>query len=164
MAFREWFRGRGEAAQLSNLRITAQHTDPDYDFVCENLVRGETRYLGVFSLRPKNQGEPSFHARVDDGSAYKNKDPELDIDIKGVSRNVSKNFKAGRNGYSGHHTQRSPNRSERVFEVRITAAGRVVFEGVVSFSVSFAQSMPIGGSSNVTVSANVFRACSHKPE
>ena len=48
MADKDWARGRGEASYLSNLKITTEFLDTDYDIVNENLTRGETRLLRVF--------------------------------------------------------------------------------------------------------------------
>jgi hypothetical protein len=53
MADRSWPRGRGEAANLSNLKITTRYLDSDYEIINENLTRGETGLLKVFSLIPK---------------------------------------------------------------------------------------------------------------
>jgi hypothetical protein len=77
---------------------------------------------------------------VDDGTPSRPKDPELDIDISGVSVAVKKDFEARRNGYIGHRTDRSPDREHRLFDVAIaTPLGRV-FEGSVSFNVTFGAS------------------------
>lgn len=141
MASKDWPRGRGEAAQLSNLKIATQFIDPYYELQEEDLTRGDTRYLKVFSLIPKTQGRPSFHARVDDGTPEKWKDPELDIDIRGVSEVVEGDFNAKRNGYSGHRTKRSPTRNERIFDVEITAQYVRVFQGQVFFNVTFSESL-----------------------
>lgn len=137
MASKDWPRGRGEASQLSNLKITTRYIDSDYEVLREDLARGETRLLKIFSLVPKTARQPGFHARVDDGSPDNPKDPELDIDIKEVSDDIMKDFKPGRNGYGGHHNDRSPSRDERVFDVEITTPTGTVFGGAVSFHVSF---------------------------
>lgn len=162
MAIKDWFRGRGEAAHLSNLRIDPRFLDPGYDIRNENLVRGDTRLLEVFSLIPKTAARPSFHARVDDGSAAKNKDPELDIDIKGVGKATARDFKAGRNGFRGHHSVRSPTPDVRIFNVAISAPSGKVFEGEVSFNVTFSQAVTFGVSTTVSVEAELIRAGSKK--
>ena len=113
MADKNWPRGRGEASNLSNLQIITHYLDSHYEIVEENLVRGETRLLKVFSLKPRTLGRPSFHARVDDGSAVKLKSPELDIDIDGVNDAIKADFKGNRNGYLGHHNNRSPDPQQR---------------------------------------------------
>jgi len=163
MAIKDWFRGRGEAAHLSNLKISAEFLDAEYEIHSEDLVRGDTRLLKVFSLIPKVPAKPSFHARVDDGSSAKRKDPELDIDITGVTRATARDFKACRNGYCGHHNDRSPTPDERIFDVTISTPTGKVFEGQVSFNVTFSQALPtISVSSTACVETKVIRAGSNK--
>jgi hypothetical protein len=54
----------------------------------------------MFSLVPRQgTGKPRFEARIDDGTPAKRKEPELDIDIKGVPSGVESAFKGNRNGY-----------------------------------------------------------------
>ena len=40
-------------------------------------------------------------------------------------------------GYSGHHTDRSPDPHQRIYDVRIEAPTGLIFEGEVSFNVTF---------------------------
>ena len=141
--------GDGQASSLSNLRITARHLDADYQLLTHNLTRGETGLLSVFSLIPKTAGKPRFEARVDDGSPGKRREPELDIDIKGVTAAIERDFKANRNGYVGHHTNRSPSPNQRIFDVEITIPAGSLFEGEVSFNVTFL----VGGTSSMRVEA-----------
>jgi hypothetical protein len=163
MAIKDWARGRGEASHLSDLKVTASYQSPDYQLVVEDLTRGETRLLKVFSLLPRNQHAPTFHARVDDGGPDKPKDPELDIDIRNVSSDVASDFKAGRRGYKGHHNDRTVEPNRRVFEVEIATPRGLVFDGVVSFSVTFSRSTSIGITSAVSVLTTVKRADDHEP-
>jgi hypothetical protein len=118
MADKNWPRGRGEALNLSNLKIQTRSLDSDYQIVNENLARGETGLLKVFSLVPQQStGKPGFEARIDDGNPRKRKEPELDIDIKGVPSGIERAFKGNRSGYLGHHTKRSPTPDSRIFDV-----------------------------------------------
>ena len=158
MAGKNWPRGRGEALQLSNLKITAHYIDSGYEILKEDLTRSETRLLKVFSLIPKIRGRPSFHARVDDGSSGKRKEPELDIDIGGVSDAVKRDFKADRNGYAGHHNKRSSNPDERIFDVEIALPTGKVFEGEVFFNATFSVGLTMAATSSMTVNATVQRA------
>jgi len=159
MASKDWPRGRGEASRVSNLKITTHYLDLDYEIVEEDLKRGDTRLLRVFSLIPKTLGKPSFHARVDDGSPDTPKDPELDIDIKGVSDTaIIRDFKANRNGYIGHHNSRSASPSERVFDVEISTPKGNVFRGEIFFNVTFSMSIHISARASVTATATVVRA------
>jgi hypothetical protein len=158
MAIKDWSRGRGEASRLSNLKITTEFFHPDYDIVVEDLTRNETRLLKVFSLLPKTPEKASFHARIDDGSPDKRKGPNLDIDISGVSSSIIRDFEACRNGYSGHHNDRSPSRTERIFEVEITTPGGHIFKGTVFFNVTFSVAVNATASAHVTTDAVVIRA------
>jgi hypothetical protein len=150
--------GDGQASSLSNLQITAQHLDPDYQLLKHDLTRGETGLLRVFSLIPKTAGKPSFAARVDDGSSEKRRSPELDIDIKDVTKAIERDFKADRNGYFGHHTDRSPNQNQRIFDVEIGTPTGKVFAGEVSFNVAFSVAVSFSQGSAVSASATVNRA------
>jgi hypothetical protein len=154
MADKNWPRGRGEVSHVSNLKITTRYLHSDYDILNENLTRGSNRYLGVFSLIPKTAGKPSFHARVDDGTSDHVKDPELDIDIRNVSDDIVRDFRAG-NGYVGHHTDRSPNREQRIFNVEIATPQERVFEGDVFFNVTSSISVTMTGESSVSANATV---------
>src|SRR5258708_3312440 len=129
--------GDGQASSLSNLQITKQHLDPDYQLLKHDLTRGETGLLRVFSLIPQTAGKPSFAARVDDGSPGKRRPPELDIDIKDVTEAIERDFKANRNGYFGHHPDRSLNQNQRIFDVEIGTLAGKVFAGKGSFNVAF---------------------------
>jgi hypothetical protein len=157
-AGKDWPRGRGEAAHLSNLKITTDFLDPDYDIMIENLIRGETRLLKVFSLIPNTPAKPCFHARVDDGSSEKRKELELDIDIKGVSESLVRDFKDNRNGYLGHHNARAANPDERIFGVEIATPSGRVFKGQVFFNVTFSESISEHAESKDTLDVEVIRA------
>ena len=161
MADKDWARGRGEASYLSNLKITTEFLDTDYDIVNENLTRGETRLLRVFSLIPRTAGRPTFHARVDDGGPDNAKEPKLDIDIKGVDAAVMKDFVAKRNGYSGHHTVKTPNPNERIFDIEIAIPSGKVFKGHAFFNVAFSVSASMKAESKMTVITETIRASSN---
>src|SRR5258708_415768 len=107
----------GQTVSLSNLQITPRSVDTaDYEILQHNLTRGDTGRLDVFSLVPKVAGKPRFDARLDDGSPGNRKEPELDFDIEGVSEDIKRDFKKKkpRLGYSGHHSDRSPNPNQRI--------------------------------------------------
>jgi hypothetical protein len=129
--------GDGQTRSIANLVVETTYLDGDYEFHCHGLVRGETGLLRVFSLVPKHRELPSFEARVDDGSSGKRREIDLDIDIKGVTEVVRRDFRAERNGYLGHHTDRSPTPNVRSFEVTILIPGRCVFEGTATFTANF---------------------------
>ena len=142
------------AISKSSRTISISH----YEIVEENLVRGETRLLKVFSLKPRTLGRPSFHARVDDGSAVKLKSPELDIDIDGVNDAIKADFKGNRNGYLGHHNNRSPDPQQKSFEIEIATPAGKVFQGDVFFNVAFSVGLNFTGRSSMSADATVVRA------
>jgi hypothetical protein len=150
--------GDGQARSLSNLRITSRHLDSDYQLVQHDLTRGQTGLLRVFSLVPKTAGKPTFEARVDDGSPGSRRDPELDIDIRGVPDAASRDFKRNRNGFGGHHTNRSPDATHRVFDLDIDTPAGSIFEGEGSFNAEFSVAVLMTTASAVTADAVVIRA------
>jgi hypothetical protein len=99
-----------------------------------------------------------FEARVDDGSPSNRKDPELDLDIKGVNKAIQRAFRNGRNGYVGHHSDRSPTTDHRIFGVCVATPTCKVFEGEVSFNVTFSMSATLGGNAGMIADAVVVRA------
>jgi hypothetical protein len=149
---------------LSNLKVTTRHLDPQYEIEVHDLIRGNTGLLKVFSLTPKDTKQPRFAARIDDGNAGRLRSPELDIDIDGVSSKIKSDFKGKRNGYAGHHTDRSSNRQDRVFEVEILAPSGQVFSGHVFFNVHFSMTVEMGSYSTVKVETEVIRADQNKPK
>lgn len=158
MADRDQPTGDGQARSLSNLEVTHSQLDSDYDVRMHDLARGETGLLRVFSLVPKTGGKPSFEARVDDGSSEKRRDPELDFDIKGVSAAIESDFKAERNGYFGHHTNKRSTPDLRIFDVEIATPAGKVFEGTVSFNANFQQELRRPVTIRDTLDAEVIRA------
>jgi hypothetical protein len=151
-------KGDGQARTLSNLKITTVHLAADYQIFPHDLARGDTGLLKIFTLSSNAPGKPSFEARVDDGSPGKRKDPELDFDIRGVSAAIERYFKAGRKGYIGHHTNRSPNANQRIFDVDIKTPEGTIFEGEVSFNAAFSVSISMSINSTVSADAQVVRA------
>lgn len=145
------------AVRLSDLTVTAHELHPDYRIEQHEPVRGSTGYLPVFSLVPNNHQNPTFAARIDDGARNRRRTPELDIDIKGVNSEIERDFKACRNGYSGHHRDQSPNPTERVFEVNVFTPAGTIFRGQVSFKAHFVivaetSAMPLtGGDARITI-------------
>jgi hypothetical protein len=150
--------GDGQARILSNLQITKRHLDPDYHVVTYDLTRGETGLLLIFSLVPRTTGKPSFKARVDDGSPGKRRELELDIDIEGVSTVIERDFKGNRNGYIGHHTNKSRNPDQRIYEIKIGTPTGLVFDGDVSFNAMFSVGVTMSLASRATTDATLIRA------
>lgn len=151
--------GDGQAISLSNLQITTGYLDPDYQLIQHHeLTRGETGLLRVFSLIPKTNAKESFEARVDDGGPGRRRQPELDIDIKGAGRAAERDFKSSRNGYIGHHNNRSPDPDRRIYDVEIATPAGKVFEGEVAFSVTFSVAASMSATSTLSADAGIRRA------
>jgi hypothetical protein len=148
----------GGTIRVSNLQIERRYVDPDYQLVEHNLERGANGLLRVFSLTPNTAAKPGFHSRVDDGTPTRPKDPELDIDISGVSKAVERDFQKKRKGYIGHRTDRSPDREHRLFDVAIAIPLGRVFEGSVSFNVTFGVKLTMTTTSHVGADGTLIRA------
>lgn len=120
-------RSGGMVSSLTNFNPGTVYIDPDYDIAPLSLVREANRLLPVFSLSPKSGIGPTFSARLDDGSSSNKGMPDLDIDIGGVSNTAVGHFRNCRNGYCGHHTDKSLGPTSRVFEVEIKIPDRLIF-------------------------------------
>jgi hypothetical protein len=151
------------ATSLSNLKVTPRYLHPDYKLQEDDLKRGETGLLRVFCVTPTNVRLPSFSARIDDGSSGYRKQPELDIDIEGVSKAIARYFKKHLNGYGGHHADRSTDPGHRLFDVKIVVPSGKIFEGEVSFNVHFTMLAETGMYQSVGMEMSVTRA-SGKPK
>ena len=127
----------GQARSANNLAFKIKHIDPEYWLqVCE-LERTETGLLALFLLVPQVSSRETFRVRIDDGSPNRRKELEVDIDILDASKSVQDDFKAGRQGYSGHHSVRDANNSQRIFSVCIRVANQPIFDAEVSFNLAF---------------------------
>jgi hypothetical protein len=151
-------RGDGQARSLSNLQINTRYLSPGYQLITHDLSRGDTGLLSIFSLVPTTTGKPTFQARLDDGSPGNRREPELDIDIKGVTAAVEIAFKNNRDGFAGHHSNRSPNQSHRIFDVEIVTPAGQLFDGEVSFNAAFSLELNVHINSTLTADASVIHA------
>ena len=125
------------AVHLSDVKVEELYLDPGYKLELHEARRGQTGLLQVFSLIPDDPQRPSFAARIDDGVPGRRSTPRLDIDIKGVTVEVERDFKANRNGYAGHHTDGSLTETERAFDVKVSVPSGTIFEGRVSVKANF---------------------------
>jgi hypothetical protein len=150
----------GQATNLSNLQINERRLDADYEIRKHNLARSEMGLLKVFDLVPRTAGKANFEARLDDGNPGKRREPELDFDITGVSDDIKTDFKRKepRLGYSGHHSDRSPNPNQRIYDVEIKGPWGTVFEGEVSLNATFSVGVSESITATATVDAVVIRA------
>jgi hypothetical protein len=144
----------GQVTTISNLEITPLLLDRDYVIVEFDLVRTATGLLRVFALSPTIPGKPTFVARWDDGAPGNRNKAELDFDIKDVGKSEQRKFRAC-DGYCGHHSKKSSNPDQRIYDVKISTPSCKVFEGEVSFNVTFSVGVCAQATSTVTVDAEV---------
>lgn len=142
----------GRVSEVSNLQLTPNHIDSDYQSEHCDGVLSETGYLQVLKIVRKDGAGPSFVARWDQ------KAEQLDIDMHGGTNNAAKKFKGGNDGYSGHHTSRSSNPNTRIFDVTIKTPGAVVFVGTVSFSVIYQVMVTANSTVAESVNGTIIRA------
>lgn len=114
-------------------------------------VLTDTGSLEVIRIAPKSGVGECFRARWDQAR------DALDIDMLGASRNATRKFNAHRDGYSGHHTNRSTIPGKRIFEVTIKAQDVVIFDGTVSFSITVDQIIQAQVRISDAVSAEVIK-------
>jgi hypothetical protein len=144
----------GQVTNISHLQITARYLDSDYEILEHDLVRGETGLLRVFALRPRTAGKARFEARWDDGSPGNRNRTDLDFDIEGMTEEIRRDFRNRRPrlGYAGHHSNRSSDPNQRIYEVEIEDPAGTVFEGEVTFNVT--HSVGVVESVNVTATCD----------
>jgi len=122
--------------QPLDLEIVSHHRHRDYDIEKHDMQRGPTGLLRMFSLTPRTEDRPTFQARWDDGAPKRLHQEDVDIDILGVDEDVRRDFKAGRNGYCGHHSNRAADPDKRIYDIKIAVPDGVIFEGTASFRLS----------------------------
>jgi hypothetical protein len=146
---------RGRVAKVSDVEIHPTVVHPDYTSEpCEGVL-SETGKLEVLRIVPKAGNGPYFVARWDQ------KPEHLDIDMFGATKSANKLFKAGKSGYSGHHTRRTADLNERRFHIRIEMPTGTIFDGIVKFFNAYvlpASALKITVGSNVTIQTSVTRA------
>ena len=120
-------------SRVSNLVVTPKYIDPEYRHEPSACVETVTGYLEILKIMPESGDGPYFTGRWDQ------KPEELDLDIHNApSKKAISDFNNEKAGYKGHHTERSPNPEQRIFDVFIQIPPeRVIFEGEVSFSNTY---------------------------
>ena len=116
-----------------------------------DLKRSETGLLRMFALAPKTPGKPRFEARWDDGSPGNRNRADVDFDIEDVSKEIKRDFKRKAGGYCGHHTDKSPDQDNRVYEIEISTPQGTVFKGVIKFNVTYSVGVTEAASARVNV-------------
>ncbi len=122
---------RGRVDRVSDLNVVAIKLHSDYVVEPCDGQFGETGKLEVLKLIHKAGSGPDFVARWDQAPR------ELDFDLRNAPPADIKKFKRNKNGYGGHHSQRSSLPNARAFDVQITTPAGVIFDGTVSFCCHF---------------------------
>jgi hypothetical protein len=127
----------GKIIKITNVDVDPEYIHSNYAVEKCECVLTETGLLRIAKFCPKDGVGPSFFARWDQ------RPHELDIDIEGVSQEKIHDFKNGKNGYGGHHTDKSDDPARRKFELQIKTPDELVFHGTIGFSVTYAQTVSI---------------------
>lgn len=117
--------------KIFNAKINTQELNENYELsVPEINELSETGLLTIFKIHPRSNKEmPSFSGRWDE------KQNMLDMDILNVTDKISTLFKAGKDGYFGHHPIRI-SESPRLFQVIIKIPEHDIFNGEVTFNIN----------------------------
>jgi hypothetical protein len=140
-------------SEVSNIQPVTNHIDQEYKIGSCSVVQTDTGYLPIFKIQPKSKNGPHFVGRWDQKRAT------VDLDMKGALEREISDFKYKRIGYGGHHTDRSEDPDRRTFEIKIKIpTDQVIYDGKVSFFLTYQSHVPIGANSAVTCDAVVISA------
>jgi len=121
-------RNKFEVNTIFNVRVEKTYLHPDYDLITDKNDMTDTGYMVVFKLEPTNPDLPSFVGRWD------HKQKVLDIDIFKVDSRSVTNFRAGKNGYDGHHPI-VISEAPRLFAIDIRIPDGKILEGTMTFNI-----------------------------
>jgi hypothetical protein len=68
-----------------------------------------------------------------------------------ASKGAIRKFKNNKDGYGGHHTNRTTDPDTRIFDVKIELPEGVIFDGEVSFSNTYEVKVPMHGEGKMSV-------------
>ena len=78
--------------------------------------------------------------------------------MHGASLAAIRKFKNKKDGYSGHHTNRTADPDKRLFDIKIQTPLGMIFDGTVSFSNTYEMAIVEQVKLTVTCDAQVIRA------
>lgn len=121
----------------NGIEIEVSFRHPDYELSAEaSAVATPSKLLRLFSLVPATSSNPTFFGRYDlrDDLSGRNKASAVDVDVSGLTDAEERDFKAGKNGFSGHHSTRI---KDGQHEILISAPKQgKIFEGTLSMNAS----------------------------
>ncbi len=105
-----------------DIDVVVDYLHPDYKIVHERkALAGDSGLLQLFRLETLDTSFPSFSARWDI------RENAVDIDLQGDKKSSSL-FKAGKDGYKGHH---STSAGDGVYVIEIDVPNAAIFRGTV---------------------------------
>src|SRR5690349_7778978 len=124
-----------------NILVATEFLSVDYfepPASVDEVRSSDTGHLELLRIEPKRTGLPSFSIRLDH-SVRLDEDDLVDVDLLSSSEEEVRLFKAGKNGYRGHHTHRL-DRDSRTHVIDIEAPGTgPVFKGTVTLNLDLAE-------------------------
>jgi hypothetical protein len=142
----------GRVSKISNLVVKPRYVNPDYrSEPCDGILT-DTGKLEILKLISKSGAGPYFIARWDQRPEH------LDIDMHYASKGAIRKFKNKKDGYGGHHTNRTTDPNKRIFDVKIELPDGVIFDGEVSFSNTYEVKVSMHAEAKVSVDTQVIRA------
>lgn len=119
----------GSAFAVKDLEAIEIYKDPDYRIeLYHNNKVTDTMHLIIGKLIPSETSLPHFIFRWDE------QQDQFDVDIENVDNETKKKFKAGKDGYSGHHPRRFVDKV-RCMEVDISLPNKKIFKGTIKVPV-----------------------------
>ena len=120
----------GKAFKINAVTVKQDYIDARYElFIYQRNEITSTGLLTIGELKPQDETLPGFLFRWDE------KADSLDVDINNTTDGIERKFKAGKEGYDGHHTKRVPYEKNKTFEVDIKIPDFQVFKGNISFGL-----------------------------
>jgi hypothetical protein len=136
--------GKGKAQRLQiwpnsadGIEIEATFCHSDYELSVEaSAVATPSKLLRLFSVVPKTSSDPTFFGRYDarDDLSGRNQASAVDVDALGLTDAEEKDFKAGKNRFSGHHSTRTKDGQHQIL-ISTPKHGKI-FEGTLSMKAS----------------------------
>jgi hypothetical protein len=136
--------GKGNAQRLqiwpnnaTGIEIEIKFCHPDYELrVEDSAVATTSKLLRLFSLVPNTSSNPTFFGRYDARDHLSGRDgaSAVDVDVSGLTDAEERDFKTGKNGFSGHHSTQTKDRQHQIL-ISTPKHGKV-FEGTLSMKAS----------------------------
>jgi hypothetical protein len=117
--------------KISSPKVEIRYIHPDYVFHFEEGGLTDTGLLNVFKIDSLTSPScPQFVGRWDQSVET------LDVDVFNVSTTSGVKFRAGKDGFTGHHPQRLSD-SNRSYNITVRLPTGMIFDGSVSFNVNW---------------------------